>query len=147
MHVKLDAKDRRILDELERDAKATTGKIAKRTAIPVTTVHNRIRRLEQTGVVTRYRPVLDHRKLGLGIHAMIFVTVEGKGTDQEDLAKQMLRLPGVEDVRILTGGYDIVLEARTADVDALNSLLIKRLRKLPGVDKTHTMLVLQALGR
>jgi Lrp/AsnC family leucine-responsive transcriptional regulator len=73
---------------------------------------------------------------------MIFITVEGKGTDQELLAKQMLKLPGVEKTRILTGGYDMLLEARLRDIDALNTLLIKELRKIPGVDKTQTMLVL-----
>lgn len=141
--IELDAKDRRILEELRRDAKATTGKIAKRTTLPITTVHNRIKRLESKGIITKYAPVLNHQRLGLGIHAMIFVTVEGKGTDQEELAKRMLRLPGVERTQILTGGYDLLLEARLADVDALNRLLIKELRTLPGVDKTQTMLVLQ----
>jgi DNA-binding Lrp family transcriptional regulator len=150
--LELDNKDRRILEELKRDAKATTGKIAKRTAIPVTTVHNRIRKLEKSGVITRYAPVLDHKKLGLGIHALVFVTVEGKqagakGIDQEELAKLALRIPGVEGAKIITGGYDLVLEARVADVDALNALLIKELRKLPGVDKTQTMVVLEDIEK
>ena len=47
------------------------------------------------GIITKYAPIIDHEKLGLGIHAMIFVTVEGKGTDQEELAQKMLHLPGV----------------------------------------------------
>lgn len=141
--VETDEKDALILAELRRDAKATTGRIAKRTAIPVTTVHNRIKRLEKSGVITRYAPVLNHAKLGLALHAMVFVTVEGKGTDQEELARRILRLRGVEKTSILTGGYDLLVEARVEDVGALNDLLIKELRKLPGIDKTQTMLVLQ----
>ncbi len=143
MVVKLDAKDWRILDELQRNAKQTTGQIAKRTALPVTTVHNRIKRLEHHGIITKYAPVLDYAKLGRGLHALIFITAEGKGTDQEALARQALKLPGVHAVRILTGGYDLVLEARVKDVDELNKLLIKKVRMLRGVDKTQTMLVLE----
>jgi len=148
----IDEKDRRVLDELRRDAKATTGRIAKRTAIPVTTVHNRIKRLEKEGVIIKYEPMLDYKKLGRGICALIFITVEnklagGKAVDQEDLARRCLGINGVENARILTGGFDLALEARVADVDELNHLLIKELRKTPGVDKTQTMLVLEELRR
>ncbi len=102
-----DAKDRAILDELQRNAKATTSEIAKRTGIPVTTVHNRIKRLEKDGVVQGYVPVVDHRKLGLGIHALVFVTAQnrpsgGRAVDQEQLAQEALRLPGVERSRVVT---------------------------------------------
>ncbi|MBR9703666.1 Lrp/AsnC family transcriptional regulator [Candidatus Woesearchaeota archaeon] len=139
----VDEKDLLVIAELQRNAKATTGQITKRTGIPVTTVHNRMKSLEKTGVIKRYVPILDYVKLGKGLHALIFITVEGKGTDQEVLAKAMLKITGVEKASILTGGYDLLLDAHVADVDALNTLLIKELRQLPGVDKTQTMLVLK----
>lgn len=139
----VDEKDLLIIAELQRNAKATTGQMAKRTGIPVTTVHNRIKSLEKHGVIKRYAPILDYVKLGKGLHALIFITVEGKGTDQEVLAKAMTKIKGIEKASILTGGYDLVLEAHIADVDALNTLLIKELRQIPGVDKTQTMLVLK----
>ncbi|HIH24730.1 TPA: Lrp/AsnC family transcriptional regulator [Candidatus Woesearchaeota archaeon] len=138
----LDSKDNRILDELQRDAKATTGKIAKRTAIPVTTVHNRIKRMEAEGVIKRYAPVLDYAKLGKGIHAMIFISAEHKA-DQEHLAKRLLTIEGVTGARIITGGYDIVIETRVSTIDALNTLITKELRKIQGVEKTQTMIVLE----
>ena len=148
----LDEKDRKILDELVRDGKATTGAIAKRCAIPVTTVHNRIKRFERSGLVKNYSPVLDHHKLGLEIFALIFLTVEGKvpgskAVDQQELAKMALKIAGIENVRILTGSFDLLLEARVKNVDALNRLLVKELRKLPGVDKTQTMLVLEEITK
>jgi len=52
--------------------------------------------------------------------------------DQEEIAKQALKLPGIESAKILTGGYDLVLEARVSDVDALNALLIKEAAQTPG---------------
>lgn len=149
--VSLDEKDIAILRELEENAKRTTGIIAKRTGIAVTTVHNRVKRFEKEGIIKKYAPVLDYGKLGQGIHALIFLTVEskseGKAVNQEEIAKKALKIDGVMSALILTGTYDMVLSARIASVDALNTLLIKRLRGIGGIDKTQTMLVLKEILR
>ncbi|MBW2963913.1 Lrp/AsnC family transcriptional regulator, partial [Candidatus Woesearchaeota archaeon] len=71
----LDKKDLRILDELKADAKLTTGQIAKKLNIPVTTVHNRIKKLEKLGVVEGYTAKVDYKKLGKPITAYIMMTV------------------------------------------------------------------------
>jgi DNA-binding Lrp family transcriptional regulator len=152
LHSKMeDHADEKILSELQRNAKARTGDIAKRTGVPTTTVHNRIKRMEREGVIRTYRPVLDYAKLGKGIHALIFITAEGKANghpvDQEQLAKRLLALPGVDSSRIITGGFDLVLEARIGTMEELNILLTKEVRKVPGVDKTQTMFVLQEIER
>lgn len=142
----LDDKDLRLLKELRRDGKATSGMLAKRTGIPTTTVHNRIRRLEEDGIVLGYKPVLNHKRLGFGLQALVFITAQSggeRGADQEQIARAALKLPGVERVSILTGVFDLVLNVRVPDVDALEHLLIKSLRKLAGVDKTQTMIVLE----
>ncbi len=143
----LDEKDTAILVELQRDAKATTGKIAKRTGIPVTTVHNRIKRFEREGVIQKYEPRLDFARLGLGIHALVFLTAasayKGAPVDQQALARTAMRLEGVQRACILTGTFDLVLEVRVRDVGALNGILLQELRRILGVEKTQTMLVLE----
>lgn len=146
----LDEKDTAILAELQRNAKQTTGRIAKRTRIPVTTVHNRIKRFEREGVITRYEPRVDYEKLGYGIHALVFIVASGKlpdgrPVDQQSIAQKAARLNGVQSARIVTGEYDLVLDVRVTDVPSLNRTLIKELRTLPGVEKTETMLVLEEL--
>lgn len=141
-----DGKDLQLLGELQRDAKAATSTLAKKTGIPPTTVHNRIRRMERDGLITRYVPLLDHKRLGFGLQALVFVTAQPAGEksiDQEQMARAALKMPGVERVSILTGVFDLVLHIRVPDVAALEQLLIKSLRKLPGVDKTQTMIVLE----
>ena len=142
--VDVDDKDLAILRELRRDGKAKTGTLAKRTGIPTTTVHNRIKRMEEVGIIDRYVPILHHGALGFDIQACIFVTAEGgQAPDQEALAQASLKLPGVERASILTGGYDLMLSVRVRDVAALEHLLIHGLRPLAGIDKTQTMLVLK----
>ncbi len=140
----MDEKDLRILQALQKDAKAATSQLAKQTGIPPTTIHNRIKRMEAEGIIQGYRPVLDWEQVGLGLHAMIFITAQSadSGIDQDDLAKATAKLPGVQRVRIVTGTHDLILDVRLANVRALDKLLIKALRTMPGIAKTETLIVL-----
>jgi DNA-binding Lrp family transcriptional regulator len=137
--------DDMILAMLEGDAKLTTGAIAKRTGIPTTTIHNRIKRMEKDGIIKGYTAVVDHARLGKGIHALIFINVEHK-TDQETLAKRLLAIDQVENARIITGGFDMQIEIRAASIDELNRLITKTLHKVPGIEKTQTMIVLNEMN-
>ena len=136
--------DEKIIAELQRNAKATTGTIARKTGIPTTTVHNRIKRMERDGIIKTYVPVLNYAKLGKGITALISISVEHK-TDQEALARKLLHIPAIHHAKIITGGFDILIEARVGTIDELNDLNIKDLRKIQGVDKTQTMIVLKEM--
>ena len=141
MHKNIDEK---ILTILKHDAKLSTGSIAKKTGVPTTTVHNRIKRMEKEGIIKRYEPVLDYTKLGQGIHAMIFINAEHK-TDQEQLAKRLLQIPAIDHATIITGGFDMMIRARAGTIEELNTLITKDLHKVPGIEKTQTMIVLKEM--
>jgi len=147
MHI--DDKDKRILEVLRQNSKLTTQKIAKKLNIPITTIHNRIKKLEKEGIIQQYTIALNHQKLGKGILAVILISVNyllpgGKKIQQEDIAKSIKKL-GAETVYIVTGGTDILITLRTKDVEELNDFIIKKLRNVDGVDKTQTMLVLHSI--
>lgn len=139
-NISIDSTDRELIEALQNNAKARLSSIAKATGIPVTTIHNRIKRLEKEGIISGYTIRLNHKKLGTKLHALIFITANR--VDQEELAKTLKRVHGVKNVQILTGNYDMLLDVRVADVDALNNFVIHELRTLNGIDKTHTMIVL-----
>jgi Lrp/AsnC family transcriptional regulator for asnA, asnC and gidA len=146
----LDEKDLRVLDELKDNAKRTTSQISKRIGLPITTVHNRIKKLEKLGIIKRYTVELDYKKLDKPIAAYVMVQViymlpSGIKVMQEDVAKEIKGLAGVELVELLTGGTDILVKVRVKDVDELNDFIIKKLRKVEGVDKTQTMVVLSKI--
>ena len=146
----LDEKDLRVLDELKANAKRTTSQISKRTGLPITTVHNRIKKLEKLGIIKRYTVELDYKKLDKPITTYVMVQViymlpSGIKVMQEDVAKEIKGLAGVESVELLTGGTDILVKVRVKDVDELNDFIIKQLRKVEGVDKTQTMVVLSKI--
>lgn len=149
MTIKLDKKDEKVLNILKESSKLTTGKISKKIAVPVTTVHNRIKKLEKLGIIKNYTINLDHKKLGFDILAFIFVTVRytlpnGKNIKQERVAQAIKKI-GAEEVYIVTGRTDIIIKVRAHDINELNDFVIKKLRNVEGVDKTQTIIVLQEI--
>jgi len=145
----MDSKDEKVLEMLEKNSKLTTSQIAKKTGIPITTIHNRIKKLEKLGIIKNYSVNLDYKKLNLPITSFISVNTKytllsGETLKQEDIAKEIRILKGVEEVNIMTGGTDILLKVRVKDIDGLNEFVIKKLRSIKGVDKTQTMIVLSS---
>jgi Lrp/AsnC family leucine-responsive transcriptional regulator len=148
--MELDEKDIQVLEELKQNAKRTTSQISKRINLPITTVHNRIKKLEKLGVIKNYTVELDYKKLDKPLAAYVMVTVvymlpSGIKVMQEDVAKEIKGLAGVESVELLTGVTDILVKVRVKDVEELNKFIIKQLRKIEGVDKAQTSVVLSEL--
>lgn len=143
----LDEKDHQILNELRANSKLTTQQISKKTLIPITTIHNRIKRMEKEGIIKNYTVVLDHKKLGYDILAYILLTVrhyieDGKSITEEEMAKAISKLPGVEETHIVTGGTDIIARIRVKNMEALNRFVVDVLRNVEGVENTQTLITL-----
>ncbi len=146
--MKLDEKDKQILEILKKNARLTTKEIAKIVKLPITTVHNRIKKLENNKIITNFTVNLNYNELGKPILAFILVTVNynlvsEKKIDQEELAKKIKFLEGTEDVSIVTGDTDIIVKVRLSNVDELSNYITKKLRNLEGIDKTRTLIVLK----
>ena len=146
----LDTKDLKVLEILKENAKLTTSQISKKINIPITTVHNRIRKLEKQGIIKKFTVELDYKKLDRGLPSYILVTVSytsssGKKLVQEEIAKKIKNLDSVEEVAIVAGGTDLIVKVRVKDVDELNNLITKKLRDLEGVETTQTLVVLQEI--
>jgi DNA-binding Lrp family transcriptional regulator len=142
----MDENDGEILHELIADGKVTAKELAKRLGLPMSTVHHRIKQLEKNGVILRYAAVPDWKKAGLGVAAYVSVTVNyDKAPSQEEVAKNIRKLPNVDEVSIITGEADILVKVRAKDIDELNDTLIRRLRTVKGVDKTRTSVVLSEI--
>jgi Lrp/AsnC family transcriptional regulator for asnA, asnC and gidA len=148
--MKLDEKDLKVLKILKENSKLTTNKISKKTAMPITTVHNRIKKLEKLGVIKEYTIVLDHKKLGKNLSAYILVTVDYKllkegGISQYELAKQIKKHDFVEETAMVTGGTDIIVKVRANDIEHLSDFVTKELRNIDGIERTQTMVVLSEI--
>lgn len=138
----LDEKDSAILDELTKDSRKTTKAIARELDIPRATVHDRIVKMEQKGVIKRYTAVPDYAQLGLGVSAFILVQFEPeKGISQRETAEDIGSLPGIFEVHMISGEYDMLLKVRGASMEEIGKLVIDRLREVKGVARTLTCAV------
>ncbi|HLD85338.1 MAG TPA: Lrp/AsnC family transcriptional regulator [archaeon] len=140
--------DERILGMLNKDAKLTSREISEKIGMPVTTVHNRIKKMEKDGIIKKYTIVVDNKKLGKEISAIVHVMMNSKymtenESAQETLGKKLMTLPEVEDCYIVTGDSDIIIRVSANDVDDLHSFLDRRLRKVGGIEKTVTSIILK----
>lgn len=150
--VKLDEKDGKLLEILAKNCKMSTFEISKKTGMPVTTVHNRIKRLEAAGVITGYSAITDKKKLGKNIVGYVMITVAyhtapGKPISQVELTKKLASLEEVEEASIVTGETDVILKIRVKDIDDLNNFVIERLRKIEGIRRTRTLIALQSFQK
>ncbi len=138
----LDDKDRRILEALRADAKATTKAIAERTGIPRTTVHDRITKMEDRGVIRSYTVIPDYEALNESTTAFVFLSYDSRDAiPQEDVAQAVANLEHVYEVHMISGDWDMLLKVRGKSVEDIGDLVIQRLRRLSGVGKTLTCTV------
>lgn len=138
----LDETDRRIIEVLERDARTSLRKIAGEVGVALGTVSNRVRKMEEKGIITGYRVMLDSDRVGWGLTVVIGLRIN-KGLlieIQEKIAKDP-RVYGVYDV---TGDFDSMVVARARDRSDLDDLS-KNLLSMDGVARSVTHLVLNTV--
>ncbi len=150
MSTKLDKKDLRILDLLQKNCKLTTKQIAKEVNSPVTTVYAKIKRMEEQGFIKEYKAILNAKKLERGTTAFILAAFSYKPPrkeetpSQRELARKISRFPEVQEVHIITGNWDLLVKVKSKDVDAVGRFVIDKLRLVKGIEKTLTCMVFKS---
>ena len=140
----IDGIDLKILDILQENARLSNAEIARRVGMAPSAVFERIRKLEERGVIAGYRPRLQAKALGLGLVAFVFVRADerlGEKTAGEALAA----LPEVLEVHHIAGEDCYLAKVRTADTEALGRLLRERFGAIASLRSTRTTIVLETL--
>jgi len=134
----LDELDIMILERLLKDSRKSLRSIAKEIGTPTSTVHERVRRLVNMGVIKRFTAELDTKVLGMDVTALILVSVEGAYiTEVEKVLSAFEQVIAVYDI---TGEFDVAVIAKFRSIDELNSF-IKAVLKMPHVKRTVTSVV------
>lgn len=134
-----DQRDLDILAVLQDDARATYAEVARRVGLSPSSVHERVRRLEEAGVIRGYRAVVNSEALGLFVTALVSVMpLDPKQPD--DLPDRVRELPEIEDCYSVAGDENYILKVRTRTTADLEDLL-RRVREKAGV-QTRTTVVL-----
>ncbi|TAL58112.1 MAG: Lrp/AsnC family transcriptional regulator [Nanoarchaeota archaeon] len=142
----LDGVDKKIINTLLENSKLSTQKISKKTGVPITTVHHRIKKLEANKIISTYTIKLNNKTIDRGLKAFISVKVDHQHlgpSGHEKLLEQILKNPAVEKVNLMAGDIDLFIEARVKDIEEMNQFSIKFLRGLSGIASSSTAVVFE----
>jgi Lrp/AsnC family leucine-responsive transcriptional regulator len=137
--VRVEELDRRIVAHLAEDGRMSFTDLGKATGLSTSAVHQRVRRLEQRGVIRGYRAVIDPESLGLPLTA--FVSIKAVDPVAEDEApRRLATIPAVESCYSVAGDEAYILKVRVSSPQALEALLAE-IRSVAAVS-TRTTVVL-----
>ncbi len=136
----MDALDRAILVALREDARLPVAELARRVGTSRATAHDRLKRLQDRGVILGATIRLDPAALGHPLRGFLMVGWRAEHQDQRAVARSIATIPGVERVHIITGPHDFLVEVMAPDMDAVGRIIIERIRSIPGVGATETLL-------
>lgn len=144
-NVELDAMDRRILSVLQSEGRISNLELAERVGLSPTPCGRRMKRLEDTGVIIGYGARINPVALGLGVS--VIMTVRLTRQTPEDIAEFLAtvhRQPEITECLLVAGNLDYVLRVRIRDVEALRDFILTKIKTIPCVSETSTMLILEA---
>jgi Lrp/AsnC family leucine-responsive transcriptional regulator len=143
--MKLDRYDRRILEELQTDGRLSNQELAERIGLSPAPCSRRVRALEEDGLITGYRALVDARKLGFTLYAIIHIAMDRHTPDRfANFDAVVSALPEVLECLLITGqDADYQLKVVVRDMDAYQSFLLDKITRIEGVTGVHSSFVLR----
>jgi Lrp/AsnC family leucine-responsive transcriptional regulator len=143
----LDRYDRQILELLQDNSQLSNQELADRIGLSASPCLRRVRALEQSGLITGYRALLDARKLGLTLLALVHIAMDRHTPDRfANFEREVARLPEVLECLLITGQEaDYQLKVIVQDMDAYQALLLNRITRIEGVSGVHSSFVLRSV--
>ncbi|HMB70005.1 MAG TPA: Lrp/AsnC family transcriptional regulator [bacterium] len=141
----IDKLDREILAILRRNSCTPKAEVARQVGLAPTAVFERIRKLEERGVITGYQAQLDPKAFGQRLLAFVFVTGD-RPAHGPDLGHLLAAIDGVEEVHVIAGEDCFLLKVRAADTDDLYRLLRERIGAIGGIHSVRTTIVLETVS-
>lgn len=141
----MDRFDRRILEVLQREGRISNQELADRVGLSASPCLRRVRALEESGVIAGYRAVLDARRLGLSLMALIHISMDRHTPERfARFEEQIAAMPEILECLLITGqDADYQLKAVVADMDAYQALLLEKITRIEGVSGVHSSFVLR----
>lgn len=142
----IDSIDRKILVELQRNGRISNLELAEQVGLSPTPCNRRVKRLEETGVISGYGARVDPAKLGQGIAVLVNVRLSRQTpADIKDFLAAVHSMPEITECLLVTGNLDYVLKVRSQNVDTLKTFVLSKLKAMPSVSETTTMLILETV--
>ncbi len=140
----IDNTDAKILDMIQQDAHLSSAALAEQVGLTKTAVFERVRKMEQAGIICGYHARLEPKKVKRGLVAFIFVRTEEPFASQAT-GKALTRIPEVLEVHNMAGEDCYLIKVRVENTDALGRLLKEKFSKIKAIRSTRTNIALDTL--
>ena len=138
----LDKLDLQIIQEMMEDAEVSYADLGKKLFVSGGTIHVRIKKLEELGVVKGKKLSVDLKELGYDVIAFIGIYLE-KSSLYDSVAKELKKVPQIVRLNYTTGNYSMFAEIVCKDIQQLRYVLHDELQKIKGIERTETFISLE----
>ncbi len=138
----IDNTDLKILEILMQDAKKPYTEVAKKVFVSQGTVHVRMTKLEQAGVVEKTTLKINYSKLGYDITAFIGIYLQ-KSALYEQVLEKLKTIPEITNIHYTTGNYSMFVKIHCKDTNHLKEVLHEKMQMVEGIERTETMISLE----
>jgi Lrp/AsnC family leucine-responsive transcriptional regulator len=143
--VKLDRIDRQILELLQQHGELTNQDLSERVGLSPSPCSRRVKAMEDAGIILRRVTLLDHKKLGLALTAIILIGMDRHTPERfEEFEAQVGQYPEVQQCYLITGqDADYMLKVVVPDMDHYHDFLLNKITRIKGVSGVHSSFVLR----
>lgn len=139
--INIDKLDLNIIQEMLENAETPYAELGKKLFVSGGTIHVRIKKLEELGIVKGKRLKVNLKQLGYDITAFVGIFLE-KSSLYDVVAKELEKIPEIVRLNYTTGNYSMYIEIVCKDIDQLRSVLHDGLQKIKGIERTETLISL-----
>jgi DNA-binding Lrp family transcriptional regulator len=141
--LKLDEIDKKILEILQARAKITNAKLSEEIGLSPAPTLERVKKLEQLGIIASYHAKLNIEKIGLGVTTFVLATLNGHNkANIEAFVDEINKIPEVIECHHITGAGDFILKVITRDITSYQKLMLEKVSDIKQINNMQSMVVL-----
>lgn len=141
MEYEIDNLDRKILGFLQENSRMPFLEIARELKVSGGTIHSRVNKLKEDGIIKGSKVVIDYEKLGYGVTAFIGIKLAKAGSFK-DIQSELKAVPQIVEIHYTTGAYSLLAKIVVANMQDLYGLLTEKLQNLEEIQSTETFIIL-----
>lgn len=143
MSLKLDKIDRKILEILQSDGRITNAQLSKEIGLSPAPTLERVKKLEQAGIISSYHAKLDPDKISLGVSTFVHVSLRGHNKENiDEFVKNINKIEEIIECHHVTGSADFILKIMAKDISSYQKLMLEKVSDIKVVDSMQSMVVL-----
>ena len=141
--LKLDKTDRKILEILQKNAKITNAQLSVEIGLSPAPTLERVKKLENSGVIKSYHACLNPDKIGLGVNTFVMVSLKGHNKQNiDEFIKSINEIEEIVECHHTTGSGDFILKIIAKDIPSYQQLMLERVTNIEVVDNMQSMIIL-----